>query len=311
MNETFSIQPAKLTPSTVRYIKLGAGGRWAAQCLKEGFLRYEDMVPHEVAKARNWAAARQVYIQHKKAPGDALRELQAFYELDETCLWITFHNGRLRWAFAAPLVEPEGEGSRIRRTLAPWSCKSIQGLDLGVHNLSTRLTQVAGYRRTICSVAAQDELLRRLNGEEDALAKKAQAAMTALTDVAAELIADLHQADFETLVDLIFSRSGWRRVGAVGGSNQAGSDIILEQALTGERAFVQIKSRADQKAFLEYLEIYRQWPGVDRFFFVCHTPQGRLEASPGDDRVQIWKGPALAVQATKAGLIGWIFERRR
>ena len=51
----------------------------------------------------------------------------------------------------------------------------------------------------------------------------------------------LHQDDFETLVDLIFARGGWHRVSALGG-NEADIDLAVEQSLTGERAFVQVKS---------------------------------------------------------------------
>ena len=46
-------QDSRVTAKTARYIKLGGGGGWEAQCLKEGTLRlgyYE--VPHELGLAQ-------------------------------------------------------------------------------------------------------------------------------------------------------------------------------------------------------------------------------------------------------------------
>lgn len=82
--------------------------------------------------------------------------------------------------------------------------------------LSTRLTRVAGYQRTICSIAESAYLLRRIRGEREPLVEQAVAARAVMEDVAGEMIAALHWADFETLVDLILARSGWNRVSALG-----------------------------------------------------------------------------------------------
>lgn len=62
----------------------------------------------------------------------------------------------------------------------------------------------------------------------------------------------LHWADFETLADLIFARSGWQRSTPVG-ERLADIDILMEQPTTGETAFVQVKSRADQGVLDDYL----------------------------------------------------------
>nr|WP_293376269.1 restriction endonuclease [Phenylobacterium sp.] len=114
--------------------------------------------------------------------------------------------------------------------------------------------------------------------------------------------------DFELMVDLIFAASGWRRVSAVGGSEQADSDLILEQAATGERAFVQVKSAATPVVLHDYLDRFAA-SGLDRMFFVCHSPKGRLEAQqPG---VHLWLGETLTEQAIKAGLFAWLIEKVR
>ena len=58
--------------------------------------------------------------------------------------------------------------------------------------------------------------------------------------------------DFELLVDLVFTNSGWRRVGPVG-KTQKTVDIELMLPTTGERAFVQVKSSAGKRDLDEYL----------------------------------------------------------
>src|SRR3546814_5879921 len=89
---------------------------------------------------------------------------------------------------------------------------------LRLDGLSSRLTQVTGYRKTICKVKSPEYVVRRINGDEAPVMVRARAARTALVTVAREMIAGLHWADFETLVDLIFARSGWQRVSRVGGN---------------------------------------------------------------------------------------------
>ncbi len=136
---------------------------------------------------------------------------------------------------------------------------------------------------------------------------RAREARQAIVAVASELIAGLHWADFETLVDLIFSRSGWQRVSRVGGT-QADVDLVLEQPATGETAFVQVKSRAGQSVLDDYIGRFRRSETYDRMFFVCHTPKGAF--SVGDDAsVHVWASDRLADAAVKACLFDWLIER--
>jgi hypothetical protein len=57
----------------------------------------------------------------------------------------------------------------------------------------------------------------------------------ALVASIAEAIQSLHWADFETLVDLAFARSGWHRSSMLGG-NMKLVDLVVEQPTTDERA---------------------------------------------------------------------------
>lgn len=214
--------------SDVRYIKLGSAGRWNDVSLDRGELHlgFGD-VPHEIASSLN----RDAIVDHQLRQGRALRvaaedarEIIDFYSLPQTCLWITFAHDHLWWTFAEPGVTWVGgdgtsRGYRKRRCKGDWSKFSSSGVPLTLQSLSTLLTQVGAYRRTICRPRVSELYLRRrLNGEKNPLVAQAQAAQKAVVDVLVHAIAELHQTDFETLIDLLLSRSGWQ----VGSRGSAG-----------------------------------------------------------------------------------------
>ena len=149
-------------------------------------------------------------------------------------------------------------------------------------------------------------LLRRINGVEEPIIARANEARKAMIVVAVEMIKGLHWADFETLSDLIFARSGWQRSTCVG-ENLTDIDLIMEQPTTGETAFVQIKSTAGQATVDDYLGRFRRG-GYDRFFFICHSAQGRL-ILPDEPRLHLFEGERLADAAVKNGLYDWLIER--
>ena len=238
----------KIAPAAVRYIKLGEKGSWTALCVERGELRlgFRD-VPHELCAAGDWEAVRQVFLAEGRTPSAASRfvgELKDFYERDGDCLWVTFHDDRLWWAFADGSVSAvEGEetyrGARMRKVRDGWRSTDITGADLRQRTLGSRLTRVASFQGTICSVPDVTYLLRRINAEESELLIEAAAARAAMTGIAGRMIAGLDQDDFETLPDLIFARGGWSRVSRLGG-NMKTVDLVLKQATTGEQAAVQV-----------------------------------------------------------------------
>ncbi len=152
-----------------------------------------------------------------------------------------------------------------------------------------------------------DYMNRRNNAVGETVVAPERDARQAIVAVASELIAGLHWADFETLVDLIFARSGWQRISRVGGT-QADVDLIIEQPATGEIAFVQVKSKAGQSVLDDYIGRFRRSETYDRMFFVCHTPKGALSVND-DPSLHVWAGDRLADAAVKAGLFDWLIER--
>lgn len=72
-----------------------------------------------------------------------------------------------------------------------------------------------------------------------------------MVDAARALIAGLHDSGFELLADLIFANGGWRRVSFFW-ETMKDVDLVLGQPVTGERAFVQVKSRASGRTLADY-----------------------------------------------------------
>lgn len=307
----------RIKPSAVRYIKLGPGNAWFRSCRENRRIEFGHAdVPHSLAKAGDWEGVVDHLIANGgRTPGkarDFVREIRDFYTLGMDCLWITFADGRLWWALAEPSVEWLGDdgrdhGVRCRKVVGEWRDRNIGGALLEQSRLSTRLTQVAAYRQTLCRVEAEDYAIRRINGDTEPVVAKARKMQTRVTEVAAEMIAGLHWRDFEVLVDLIFTRNGWRRSSAVGGT-QKDIDLAIEQPVTGERAFVQVKSRADAAVLRDYAERFSGSSTYDRIFFVCHSAKGTLSA-PVAENIDVWSGGRLADMALKSGLFDWLVER--
>lgn len=301
----------------VRYIKLGPKGRWAEAALARNELHFGyGKVTHDLAVEADIAKIRAALVAQGRdiqaATRDA-REVIDFYHLGADCLWITFAKDHLWWTFANPEViwlteDLKITGERMRKSIGGWKNTDLHGVPLRIDSLSTRLTKVAGYRRTICNVEARDYLLRRLNGVEEPVVAKGTTARNTLIDVLAESIAALHWKDFETLIDIVFARSGWNRVSAIGGTQKT-VDMELEQATTSEIAAVQVKSVASQKTLDEYIERVDETDRFDRFFFICHSPKGELSAPSERRDMHVWAGRDLAATILKMGLHDWVIEK--
>lgn len=305
-----------IEPADVRYIKLGDGGRWAADAIERGYVAFGyHSIPHETAAAEDWDEVRRLLADRASegARTAGVNEVATFYEMGEDCLWITFAQGHLWWCFARTDIIWIGDGedggpSRMRPTVNGWSNTDLAGRPLKISSLSSKLTKTANFRATICTVPERDYLLRRINGIEEPVVTRARAARAAMLDVAVDMIRGLHWAEFETLADLIFARSGWQRSTKVG-ENLADLDIVMEQPTTEETAFVQVKSRAGQGVLDDYLARFRA-SGYDRFFFVCHSASGTLRL-PDEPNLHLFEGERLADAAVKNGLFDWLVERSR
>lgn len=321
MSETHGIflqtTPHTIAAGAICYIKLGRGGELAADCFAGGCigLGFED-VPHDLCARGDWNGVRQHFLSAGKTSSKAAghtRELRTFYEAGPETLWITFVDGRLWWAFAEASISWDAARRlpRQRRTIGPWRSCDASGAPLLARSLSARLTSVGYYRGTICEVREKEYLLNRLNGREEPIIAEAAQLRGALHDLAQRLIATLHPRDFEIMVDLIFNASGWRRVSILG-ETEADTDLLLEQIATGERAFVQVKSKATPASLDDYIARFKERGDCGRMFFVCHTPSRALaKRAETESDIDLWFSETLAEKALRAGLFDWLVERVR
>lgn len=306
-----------VSATTVRYIKLGRGGRWDKVALERGEVHFgHGGISHELALTGDREKIKQHKIEHGRDPRAATedaREIVDFYKLGPDCLWVTFAHDHLWWTFADQEVTwlGKGDGShgeRVRKAIDGWKKLDINGTSLRIDTLSTKLTKVASYRRTLCSVEAEDYLLRRINGVVEPLVLKSNEARDALLEVVTEAIKALHWPDFETLLDLMFARSGWHRASVIGGTQKL-VDLVLEQPTTGERGAIQVKSAAGQKQFDAFINAADETGSYDRLFFACHSPRGTLTAPVDRRDVHLWADRELARTALRLGLADWIIEK--
>jgi hypothetical protein len=303
---------------SVRYIKLGRKiSGWEDRSLDHGEIHFGyGKAAHELALEGNAKKIKEHLISLGRKPQAAGRDAQEvldFYRLGADCLWITFARDHLWWTFAEPEVTWLGgpahdTGERMRKCIGGWRNTDIHGKPLRIDSLSTKLTKVQTYQRTICGVEAEDYLLRRINGVEEPLIAKSGKARDALLDVLVDAIASLHWKDFETLADVVFARSGWHRASAIGGTQKL-VDVILEQPTTGELAAVQVKSATSQKVFDGFVDDTDATARFDRLFFICHTPKGELEAPADRSDVHLWVGRDFAKIVLRLGLTDWVMEK--
>jgi hypothetical protein len=147
-------------------------------------------------------------------------------------------------------------------------------------------------------------VVRRINGHKTPEVERAVAALAAMKVSARELMQLLGPRDFETLVDLVFSTSGWRRQGIVG-KTQKTLDLDLALPSTGERAFVQVKSRTTSTELAEYVGKLEDHGPYDRMFYVFHSG----EADTDDDRISVIGPEKLAELVADAGLVNWLIRK--
>jgi Restriction endonuclease len=304
----------------IRYIKLGAGGRWEKSALDKGRIDWGlPSDPHDIALEGNWTAVTAHYASSGLAPAVATgytNEAKAFYTNTPDALWITFARGRMWWAFAESDIHWLGgdgseHGTRYRNTVDGWHDSDVAGCLLNTDRLSTRLTQLAAYRRTSCQVKERELCLRYINAEPDVDATAVAEARLHLEQAVQKLIAKLDWADFELLVDLILTRSGWHRVSSLGGMLKD-VDLIMEQPLTGERMAIQIKSSANQQVIDDYA-VRLAARTEERLMLICHSPIGKLIVPQFSDQrsLTIMTPSEIADRAIGCGLTNWIADHAK
>jgi hypothetical protein len=306
-------QPA-ISPSKVRYIKLGEGGSWEKECLSKGIVRFGfgSATPQRfpLCGGKKWDELKKTFLaEPRMSKGTATRftnETRIFFEDDGTTLWLTFVGEQLCWGFLtadAPKRHADGDG--VWRTVAGgWQRADLNGEQLTKDRLSGSLTKLAAYRGTSCQVDVADYVIRRINGKKTLQVERALKAIREMRSSALEMMKLLGDKDFETLVDLIFTYSGWRRLGPVG-RTQKTLDLDLMLPSTGERAFVQVKSKTTSAELAKYADHLEEHGPFDRMFYAFHSGDAKTD----DERVTVLGPEKLAELAVEAGLADWLIRK--
>lgn len=298
---------APVRPDRVRYIKLGEGGSWEKECLEKGIIRFgfgtAKPERFSLSSSHDWKQLTQSFIAEGKDQGTATRftnETRIFFEDDGSTLWITFVGERLCWGLLAP-TPPQGhsDGRGVWRTVAGgWRWTDLNGEQLTKDRLSGAVTKLAAYRGTSCKVDVSDYVIRRINGKKIPEVERGVAALEETKASVLKMMKLLGPRDFEMLVDLVFSTSGWRRQGIVG-RTQKTLDVDLVLPSTGERAFVQVKSKTTSGELAQYVGKLEELDLYDKMFYVFHSGEAKID----DERVTIIGPEKLAEMIVDAGLV--------
>lgn len=291
------------------YIKLGVNGHWEAESIRDGVIRFGyDQIPQNLAEKGNWDGVRKAHNWSDNAGAMTrhISQIRAYYEADETDVFITFSGGLLYWCRPTGPITRLEDGSHSRGTVDGWHSTSIGGTKLTEDTLSGNLLKLEMFRGTICKVGPQDYLVRKLNDELLPEVSRALAAEKEIVQANISLMRLLTWQDFELLVDLIFTSSGWRRLATVGRTKKT-VDLELVLPTTNERAFVQVKSRADDATLTDYVQRFESSELYDRMFFVWHSGNvNELEENAGVTLI----GPEqLAQMVLDSGLSSWLREK--
>ena len=295
-------------PGSVRYVKNGRQGQWwrVARASGQMHLGWKP-VPKELLLKPDFPKIKQVL----KSPAQDFNALQTLLDAPSKHVWITFEERCMWWCTVldGANVNPAGastdKGNFWLVCDRPWTNRSLNGKLLAMTDLPGTVTTVAGFKGTVCTPKAWPQILRVIQDKKDPDAALAATARKKYKRAVEKMVTRLSWQDFEQLIDLILTRTGWARLSTLG-KTLKGIDLEVENRTTDEIAFVQVKSAASQKVLNDYVEQFtNQRDRYTRMIFAVHSPSGELKA-PADLPVQLWKCDRVAELAVYVGLGEWV-----
>jgi len=297
----------------VLFIRLGRESNWAKNCIEKGTLTlgYSSEL-HENCLNGDWDTVLEYWTKKCKTKGkakDYTNQIQSFYTADSKVLWVTFWERKLYYCFSTPeITEVNKGGERERKTINGWSCKDIENNDLTFDRLSTKLTKTQGYQGTICEIKEIEYLKNKINCSSSEITKIVKVKKEELIDAIIPLLKDLNWYDFELLVDLIFTYSGWKRIETLG-KTQESIDLDLQLPINNKRAFVQVKSKSTFKEYSDYKDDFENMNQYDEFYYFVNCADKKLIDDSRNYGSQIYTDKTLAGLVLKSGLLDWLIEK--
>jgi hypothetical protein len=283
------------------YIKLGRGGEWQQSSISESKLRLGWLGQSlEDINSGNWEKIR------KQLSTRDLNALRWICESSSEDLWITFIQGTMWWCKLGSNKVFKDNESQYRQVDGKWSNQDINSTVLDISSVPGVLSKYQRYQGTVCRIRELETLKRLVNAERSLAYAEIDRCEADLYKSVEKGIKGLHWKDFETLVDLVFRESGWRRV-SVKGETMEYIDLELEDPITEERYLVQIKSEATYKEFISYANQFDPHPPIRWLYFVVHSPDDKLAAlqEPRPD-VKLIRPGQLSEMVVRLGLVDWL-----
>jgi hypothetical protein len=226
--------------TTAHYIKLGRGGEWENDSIHTGKLRlgWRQQSVDDINTGRWEFIEEQLRAKDQgkriAATSSDLNALKTITASGAEDIWITFHKSKLWWTRLASGPVEQDNVSKFRRTAEPWCDHAADGRLLAINSLPGKISQLQGFRTTVCRVKHGDLLRRTLNGTRSPLATAIRDHRQTLAEHLTKAIQELHWKDFETFVDLVFRAAGWLRVSVLGQHEKA-YDLELQEPIIGDR----------------------------------------------------------------------------
>ncbi|HNW99702.1 MAG TPA: hypothetical protein PKK00_14945 [Bacteroidales bacterium] len=297
------------------YLKLGEQGKWEDD-LKNGDkarIGWSDIDINDIQK-KDWAKIRleiekDFKIREKKnGATQDFNALKSFCEATDEDIFITFFDGKLYWCVLDNTIMQQDEKSKFRTTKMKWTCNAIDGKILYINQISGRISKTQGYRATLCSIEEKDTLKRIINAEKSPIIDQIEKKKAELCDFIQKAFAELHWKDLETLADLIFRQSGWRRISRLG-EKMKYVDLELEDPITKDLYQVQVKASAGKQEFEEYAEQFTGLGYKELFFVVFKPDRSLLKLHNYPENVTLLTGQVLAELIIDLGLLNWVTQK--
>lgn len=298
----------------VLYIKLGEAGCFEQNCIENAQtlrLSYRH-VNYELCIQGEWDLVRNYFLSdlqcNASTASNHTNQIKQFYLEDELTLWVTFYSNNLWWCFSQPNVTLLDDGTKTRPVIGKWSNMDIYGTILSSNNLSGKLLSLQGFRGTICKVKDYSYIIDKINGIKPLNIIEAEEAYKNLKCSIGKVIQQFQWQDFELLIDLIFSNSGWQRVSILG-KTQKTFDFELLSPITNEKALVQIKSQSTLKEFKEYVARFSTIVGYQKHFYVVHSADKSLLEFCNFTNIALLTIEDIAELVISSGLVKWTLQK--